>query len=134
MCNLMARCITYFTMLVELLIIKNVKAVGVMLSTAYSSLRLYILFNMCLKAFALFGKNKAYICAAAEMETLTLVVFVFIKSQLTCSFIQKLHVSYLAQCMQRQKNDQKPFSLVFGLTTQPTLVKLAQILRCLHPA
>lgn len=31
MCNLMARCITYFTMLVELLIIKNVKAVGVML-------------------------------------------------------------------------------------------------------
>lgn len=29
MCNLMARCITYFTMLVELLIIKNVKAVGV---------------------------------------------------------------------------------------------------------
>lgn len=38
MCNLMARCITYFTMLVELLIIKNVKAVGVMLSTGYSSL------------------------------------------------------------------------------------------------
>lgn len=51
----MARCITYFTMLVELLIIKNVKAVGVMLSAGYSSL--YILFNMCLKAFALFGKK-----------------------------------------------------------------------------
>lgn len=34
----MARCITYFTMLVELLIIKNVKFVGVMLSTGYRSL------------------------------------------------------------------------------------------------
>lgn len=38
MCNLMARCISYFTMLVELLIIKNVKAVSVMLLTGYSSL------------------------------------------------------------------------------------------------
>ncbi len=81
MCNLMARCITYFTMLVELLIIKNVKAVGVMLSAGYSSL--YVLFNMRLKAFAFFGKkNKAYICAAAETERLAL--FMFIKSQLTC--------------------------------------------------
>lgn len=32
----MARCITYFTMLLELLIIKNVKCVGVMLSTEAS--------------------------------------------------------------------------------------------------
>lgn len=82
MCNLMARCITYFTMLVELLIIKNIKAVGVMLSAGYSSL--YIPFNMCLKAFAFLGKNKAYICAAAETETLTLALFMFIKTQSTC--------------------------------------------------
>lgn len=32
----MARCITYFTMLVELLIIKNVKAACVVVSTVYT--------------------------------------------------------------------------------------------------
>lgn len=64
MCNLMARCITYFTMLVELLIIKNVKAVGVMLLTGYSSLTVdvfytgSVFFSTCVyKAFALFVKK-----------------------------------------------------------------------------
>lgn len=48
----MARCITYFTMLVELLIIKNVKFVGVMLSTGYRSLihpPFYMSSGLCLK-------------------------------------------------------------------------------------
>lgn len=48
MCNLMAKCITYFTMLVEVLIIKNVKAVGVMLS-AWNLL--YAHAQMCDEAF-----------------------------------------------------------------------------------
>lgn len=38
MWNLMARCITYFTMLVDILIIKNAKAVSVILLTGNSSL------------------------------------------------------------------------------------------------
>lgn len=65
MCNLMARCITYFTMLVELLIIKNTKAVGVMLSTGRSSLTFFQRVS-----FIRHKKNKAYICAAAEKRSL----------------------------------------------------------------
>lgn len=77
----MARCITYFTMLVELLIIKNVKAVGVMLSTGYSSLTVDVFYmdsiyfsTRVLRPLLYLEKNKAYICAA-ETETLTLILF-----------------------------------------------------------
>lgn len=89
----MARCITYFTMLVELLIIKNVKGVGVMLSNGYSPLTedvFYthsIYFAKCVKVVIL-RKNKAYICAVTQRLILGLFV-------LTCLFIQKLHVSCL---------------------------------------
>lgn len=66
MCTMMARCITYFTMLVELLIIKNVKVVGVMLSTRHSS-----------HSDDILKKNKAYICAVTEIEALILQLLLF---------------------------------------------------------
>lgn len=64
MCNLMARCITYFTMLVELLIIKNVNAVAVMLLTGHSECILHwsqILFNISLWHLLNLDKNKAWL-------------------------------------------------------------------------
>lgn len=84
---LMARCITYFTMLVELLIIKNVKSVGGVINWVQVTYSRWILqsinFSTYLKAFALFRKSKTCICSAAEMGSLPLVLFIIIKSQLT---------------------------------------------------
>lgn len=70
-------------MLVELLIIKNVKSAGVMLSSGYSSLTVDVFCSLSTFQHMSSGLCliwKTYICAAPEMEELPLILFIIIKS------------------------------------------------------
>lgn len=83
----MARCITYFTMLVDILIIKNAKAVSVILLTGNSSLTddvFYTSFIFSTSVVMLYlESNEACICVeAAETEALSLVHVHF--NRVTC--------------------------------------------------